>query len=392
MLVYFVSGWNVEGSAVGFYGVRRSRSLVGCRRGRRWRRSSNLRCACEGGRGEKVYGSWEVLWGEKEVVERFGRDDVVGRRISSTGQELIVSDVAKEDEHTEFDDVLETKGMGEQAFLESVSLLNEGQRLAFDTVTSGGNAFITGSGGTGKSFVLKLIVYALKRKYGSACVAVTAMTGVAAELISGCTLHAMLGISSSNDVERLFTGSQTEIIEELEVLILDEVSMLSGELLDHIDTELKTVRGNVSPFGGVQMVFCGDFYQLPPVDQSRLLPSLMENFPEVIDRVFLNRGLAFESNAWMHGQISTIHLQSIERQKDAMLHEALTDIRMGKVCFRLISNQKNRSPVRFFILRLTGRWGNHDRFVLRIASTFSCTVFCGGAKAVQSSESSVGSG
>lgn len=153
--------------------------------------------------------------------------------------------------------------------------LSPEQEQAFDAICSGQNVFITGPAGTGKSLVLGRAVAAL-RAAGKA-VQVTAPTGVAAELVGGTTIHAMCGFGVPKTVadfnKMLFTDTKERLQHACDVLVIDEVSMLSGELLDRIDEllrRLRTLAGQPSrPFGGVQLVLLGDFYQLSPIVERR---------------------------------------------------------------------------------------------------------------------------
>jgi ATP-dependent DNA helicase PIF1 len=146
--------------------------------------------------------------------------------------------------------------------------MNEGQQRAIEKVQKGVNLCITGGAGTGKSHLIQTLL-AEKRN-----VAVTAMTGSAALLIGGTTLHRRLSL-------RLAKGSAAEIaanisknrkftayydILDLDLLIIDECSMLNDVLFDKVSKVLQILRKNSKPFGGVQVVLVGDLYQLPPVE------------------------------------------------------------------------------------------------------------------------------
>ncbi len=164
--------------------------------------------------------------------------------------------------------------------------LSSEQEQAFDAICSGQNVFITGPAGTGKSLVLGRAVAALRA--AGKHVQVTAPTGVAAELVGGTTIHAMCGFGVPKTVadfnKMLFTDTKERLQHACDVLVIDEVSMLSGELLDRIDELLRRLRTRAGqptrPFGGIQLVLLGDFYQLSPIVERRegcLCPHLFLN-------------------------------------------------------------------------------------------------------------------
>lgn len=159
-----------------------------------------------------------------------------------------------------------------KAFLQAVSFVNQtNQQL-----------FLTGKAGTGKTTFLKYI-----KEHSYKKMAITAPTGVAAMNAGGTTLHALFWLPFGVFIEdyplkwdeqdnyiynksRLFstiklTKQRRALLQELELLVIDEVSMVRADTLDAIDVILKSVRRDMRPFGGVQMLFIGDLYQLPPV-------------------------------------------------------------------------------------------------------------------------------
>ena len=149
--------------------------------------------------------------------------------------------------------------------------MNEDQQRVLEKVRGGSNVCITGGAGTGKSYLIGEISKALGAKKR---LAVTAMTGSAALLIGGTTLHRRLSL-------RLAKGTAAEIaaniskyrtrtayydILEMDLLIIDECSMLNDILFDKVSKILQILRRNSKPFGGIQLVLVGDLYQLPPVE------------------------------------------------------------------------------------------------------------------------------
>jgi ATP-dependent DNA helicase PIF1 len=142
------------------------------------------------------------------------------------------------------------------------------QKLALEIMLEGHNVLLTGPAGSGKTYILNEFIRRSKSlgKY----VAVTATTGLAATHLGGNTIHAWSGIGISDKLhpdfdEHLLKGRR-EIIEKTDILVIDEISMLHDFRLDMVDTIARKVRGVPDvPFGGIQVILCGDFFQLPPI-------------------------------------------------------------------------------------------------------------------------------
>ena len=149
--------------------------------------------------------------------------------------------------------------------------LNHEQQAAFDAVRRGESILLCGSAGTGKSFTLKYIVeWAM---CAGRAVQQTAMTGTAALLVRGRTLHSFLGVGLARQpamelAERTMEKNKNLVkqLRRLHTLLIDEVSMLDAGLCDKMNEYLSIIRENPAPFGGVQMVFSGDFCQIRPVN------------------------------------------------------------------------------------------------------------------------------
>lgn len=200
--------------------------------------------------------------------------------------------------------------------------LNKEQRWALDRFTKGHNLFITGPGGTGKTFLIKEMVSKLKEQ--GIAYQVCAMTGCAAVLL-GCgakTLHSWcgmgLGEGHKDDVVRKIQHNKRTVsgLKKVRVLIVDEVSMLSKKLFEVLNSALKAIRRSSAPFGGVQIIFTGDFFQLPPVGKD-----------EESSR------FCFESSEW--GSVfpwkNCIELTQIFRQEDDVYRQVLNQIRRGEL-------------------------------------------------------------
>lgn len=152
--------------------------------------------------------------------------------------------------------------------------LSEEQELVRAIALHGKSLFFTGSAGTGKSFLLRHIIRDLVARYpGQYEVNVTASTGIAACNIGGTTIHSFAGVGLGDaDAETLargvLKGQAASRWRLTKVLIIDEISMLDGRLLDKLEYIARRVRNNQRPFGGIQVLLCGDFFQLPPVGHS----------------------------------------------------------------------------------------------------------------------------
>ena len=191
------------------------------------------------------------------------------------------------------------------------------QELALAILLSGRSALLTGAAGTGKTHLLNnFIVQARKR---GKKVSVTATTGLAATHLGGNTIHSWSGIGVSdhlpnNFFERL-SKTRRDVISKTDVLIIDEISMLHDFRLDMIDKVLRTVRENDQPFGGIQLVMSGDFFQLPPVNR----PNEQGG------------GFVVYSDAWQELRPAVLYLERQYRQNDDQLLEILTALRTGDV-------------------------------------------------------------
>ncbi|KAK9836342.1 hypothetical protein WJX81_007050 [Elliptochloris bilobata] len=188
------------------------------------------------------------------------------------------------------------------------------------------NVFFTGNAGTGKSFLLNRIIDKLRLVYGedfAESVAVTAATGIAATHIGGTTLHSQCGcgIPRTYDDFGKMWRTATPQWRKLKVLIIDEISMISAELFERLEQAGRELRSNERPFGGVQLVLSGDFFQLPPITQRR-----DGNTPA---NAFLNRGFAFQAPAWQRCQLQQVLLRKVWRQASQRFVGILNEIRRG---------------------------------------------------------------
>jgi ATP-dependent DNA helicase PIF1 len=190
------------------------------------------------------------------------------------------------------------------------------------------NIFLTGPGGSGKTALIKLMVQACKDN--GRTVQVCALTGCAAVLLNcqAKTIHSWAGIGLANSptdllVKKVVSNKyKSKGWKKIDVLIVDEISMMSQKIFDALDAIGRKMRPYASqlPFGGIQLVFSGDFYQLPPVmrsEDTELDPTAS--------------AFCFESPLWPHTFHVMIELKKIFRQTDPVYMRILNQIRIGKL-------------------------------------------------------------
>lgn len=196
------------------------------------------------------------------------------------------------------------------------------QEQALKIMKTGVNIYLTGSAGSGKTYLLNQYISYLDNH--DIAVAVTASTGIAATHMNGMTIHGWSGIGV-----RDFMGErELEALEEKKylwkrfdkarVLIIDEVSMLHGFQLDMIDKVCKRFKRSGSPFGGLQVILSGDFFQLPPVEKSKNVNPVKSS-------------MVYESEAWKILNPAICYLTEQHRQEDDTLTDILNTIRENKL-------------------------------------------------------------
>jgi ATP-dependent DNA helicase PIF1 len=189
--------------------------------------------------------------------------------------------------------------------------LTEKQIEAFSLMDQGYNIFLTGAAGSGKTMLIKTFISLYKE---SKIIGVTSTTGISALLFGGTTLHSYLGIGLGTGTiesitKKIFMFSWLrKRWNDLETLVIDEISMLSPELFDKIEEIARIVRRNKKPFGGIQLILSGDFCQLPCVKS--------EDF-------------CFEAKSWDTCINYNIYLTEIMRQTDKEFQDCLNNIRIG---------------------------------------------------------------
>lgn len=200
--------------------------------------------------------------------------------------------------------------------------LNDGQRAAYEAIDQGKSIFLTGSGGTGKSFLLNVLYNEFYKKPGRR-IALTALTGCAALLLhpKAKTIHSWAGIGLGTEPVDILVANVKKSNKArtrwigADILVIDEVSMMTPELFEKLDYVGRKIRRSEStPFGGLQIVLVGDFYQLPPVSKGSETTSFV-----------------FESPLWKVIGLETYELTEIVRQKDSDFQTILNEARKGEL-------------------------------------------------------------
>jgi len=192
------------------------------------------------------------------------------------------------------------------------------QDTALEILKTGANVFLTGEPGAGKTYAINQYITWLEA--AGLRVAVTASTGIAATHIGGLTIHSWSGVGARDNLTKFdldqITSKERLVkrINKTDVLIIDEISMLDGKLLDMVDIICRTIRASSEAFGGMQVVCVGDFFQLPPITK----------------RGDMMR-YAFESRAWEHLRPLVCYITEQFRQEDELLLSLLGSVRRGEI-------------------------------------------------------------
>ncbi len=198
---------------------------------------------------------------------------------------------------------------------------------AMKLVREGKSFFITGKAGTGKTRLLGEIVRECRARGKN--IAVTAPTGIAAKNAEGQTLHSMFGLKTITFIPGKtrnwyhLDNSRERIIRKLDILIIDEISMVRCDVLDMVDQTLKKVRWSSSAFGGIQVIFFGDLFQLPPVVEDEDEELLFSHYEQ-------GNPYFFSSDVIRKHPLPLLELEKVHRQKDDRFVRILNNIREGK--------------------------------------------------------------
>ncbi|MCW8953553.1 MAG: AAA family ATPase, partial [Sulfurimonas sp.] len=192
------------------------------------------------------------------------------------------------------------------------------QNTALNILKTGNNVFITGSAGTGKTYLLNQFTFYLKSR--KIIPTIVAPTGIAASHLQGQTIHSFFSLGIRDTIDDYYIESllQKKYLQtrfsKLKILIIDEISMVSPEMFSAMDKILRAFKKNDTPFGGVQTILSGDFFQLPP-----------------ISKIAKDKRFAWQSSSWKELELKTCYLEEKFRQDDNVLISILDEIRSGNV-------------------------------------------------------------
>jgi len=212
-----------------------------------------------------------------------------------------------------------SKGSG--VYYDDIELSNEQYDAFCDIEYSHENYFITGKAGTGKSVVLRYFV-----SHTNKTVAVAAPTGIAAINANGQTLHSLFGLSihvqNPEDSDQVaMSEKRKELLSKIDVLVIDEISMVRCDVMDMIDAKMKYAKESDEPFGGCQVVVFGDLYQLPPVvSDSEIQQYLID---------YYGSEFFFAAPVVRNHPFQMIELQTVHRQNDSDFIDVLNAVRIG---------------------------------------------------------------
>ena len=221
--------------------------------------------------------------------------------------------------------------------------LNDDFKYALDALEKTGQSlFITGKAGTGKSTLLQLFRNTTKKK-----VAVLAPTGVAALNVQGQTIHSFFGfppriITPSEAARRVTRKDLLRLYKNLEVLIIDEISMVRADMLDGMDKFLRINRENFRPFGGVQVVFFGDLFQLPPVVTRDPVES--SYFNEYYESPYFFSAKIFQEPDF---QLDMLELRKVYRQESRHFLRLLEAVRINEIDYDDLEDLNERHAPHF---------------------------------------------
>lgn len=192
------------------------------------------------------------------------------------------------------------------------------QEQALDILKTGSNVYLTGCAGSGKTFVLHKYLLYLKTRGKS--VGITASTGVAATQLGGMTIHSWSGLGLKENItdreiqDLLKRKYLNKRFEDTDVLLIDEVSMLSSHFIASLNKLCKAFKGRTASFGGMQIVLCGDFFQLPPIAKKGEETHFI-----------------YKSDVWEELDLAVCYLHKPYRQNDEKFLKLLTEIRTNSV-------------------------------------------------------------
>lgn len=243
------------------------------------------------------------------------------------------------------------------------------QQQALDILKTGRNVFLTGEPGSGKTHTVNQYVDYLRSMQIEP--AITASTGIAATHIGGLTIHswAGIGIKSSLDKSDLKKIAQTKYIvkrvKHAKVLIIDEVSMLSPQTLSMVDMVCRQIKDESAPFGGMQVVLVGDFFQLPPVVKESAEPEVIDAQISLLGDTPTGR-FAYDAPAWQRADLAVCYLTEQHRQDDTDFLQMLSAIRTNTFSQKHIQYLSSRNTAEHLVPAEAPKLFSHNTNVDRV--------------------------
>ncbi len=289
------------------------------------------------------------------------------------------------------EDIIYSQKYSQKLHKKEVDKINSGGNVMFNKIlkmlSDGENLFITGGGGVGKSYLLNQ----LKEHFGDK-LTITGTTGISVVEIGGQTLHSWCGIGIADKpvavTVNIIKNKKPVVLNQImncKMLAIDEVSMLSSDVMEYVDSVLKKIRGSDEPFGGIQVILLGDFFQLPPVKKDEEKESVAgtgSGRPDDEDRKVNDNedyDFCFKSYVWKSLNLKTVMLKKVHRQKDEKFINVLERIRTGEANdedFGVLRSRStdafddNRDTLKLFAHNVDADAYNRERFDEINASPF----------------------
>src|SRR3989339_548059 len=204
------------------------------------------------------------------------------------------------------------------------------QEQALNILKTGANIFLTGEPGAGKTHIVNTYVNYLRTSDVEP--AITASTGIAATHIGGMTIHSWSGIGIKTkldkyDLDKIASSEYiSKRVNRTRVLIIDEISMLSENMLNMVDMVCREIKQSNEPFGGIQIILVGDFFQLPPIVKRDFAEEKQSSLIPHVRHVGV-RTFAYDAEAWERARLVVCYLSEQHRQDDADFLSVLSGIR-----------------------------------------------------------------
>ncbi len=232
--------------------------------------------------------------------------------------------------------------------IDTSSLNKEKVDLFWKMEDTNDNMYITGKAGSGKSFLLQFFKENTRKE-----AVFLAPTGVAALNINGQTIHSFFSLDFDvQDIQKIrregLSQRKRELLREVETIVIDEVSMVRVDILDAIDAKLKMANDNELPFGGKQMIFFGDLFQLPPVAEAQVDRFLDDKYGSIF---------FFAAPAYKQSFFKEYELKTVFRQNNPAFVGILNDVRIGEITDNELAALNTRYDK-------TNLLGTHDLFVI----------------------------